>query len=135
MASTLDILSYQDAVWIDLNADYNLNTRPEILLDNQAINGSLRNLLRCRVGSRRMLREYGTYLFAFLQEPLTPITADSIFTSLVQSIERWEPRVKIDLVNSLIEPDTRMPGYRITLLYTILKTNIVSQLQFSVKKL
>jgi len=134
MATTFE-LAYDSAVWIDVNADYGVLSGAELLLDEKAINGSLRNLMRCHIGSRRMLREYGTYIAYYLQEPLIPLTADSMLSSLVQSITRWEPRVQVDIANSSVEADTRLPGYRVTLSYQILKTNNTGQFQFSVKRM
>lgn len=133
--STLVINGYQSAVWIDVNSDYNLYTGGEILLDQKAVNGSLRNLLRCRVGSRRMLREYGTYLVYYLHEPLTQLTADSLFSSLMQSIRKWEPRINVVENASSIEIDKRLPGFKLDIQYTILKTNTSGFFQFSVKKM
>ncbi len=133
--ATTNTLAYESAVWIDVNADYGVRAGAELLLDNAAINGSLRNLLRCQIGSRRMLREYGTYLPYYLQEPLTQITADSILSSLVQSIARWEPRVSVDLASSSVVADTRLPGYKVELYYSILRTDTPGFFQFTVKRL
>lgn len=130
----IDQSRYDRAIWVDVNNDYQINVDPELLLDTKAINGSLRNLLRCPLGARRMQREYGTRLPFFLYEPCTQITADSLFSSLVQSIARWEPRIVLDVSSSRVRADLSLPGYQVSLAYTVKRTDATSLFQFSVRK-
>lgn len=124
-----DLISYnvrrRGAVWLDLSTDYGLNTDPLLVPDIQAVNNSLRNLLRCPIGSRgRTFRPtYGTYLFHALQEPIDEKTTDAIRASLVQSIEYWEPRIGLDYANTLVLAVPQLPGYVVKIAYFYRLTN------------
>jgi len=124
-----------NAVWIDVNSSYLQNTKPELLTDINAINNSLHNLFSCSIGSRYGLREYGSNLYYYLQEPVDNITAGNLRSSLVQSIERWEPRIKVNLGQTYVSPLTNNDGYFLYFTYRILSVNSIGSLSLTAKKL
>lgn len=106
--------SLTGAIWVDTNTQFNKNNLPDRLPDGLAIiYGSLYNLLSCTPGERgrTFQPEYGSQWHRFLQEPIDNITADQMKISMIQSISRWEPRLKIDFANTSITPDLTLPGY------------------------
>jgi phage baseplate assembly protein W len=112
-------------VWLDVNTRIGLNGKPDLLPNVQAINNSLFNLFTCPIGSRGPIfqPEYGTSLYRLLHDPIDNITANKIRAFIVQAIQRWEPRIEIDLANSFIRPNYSIPGYEARLGYNIVATN------------
>lgn len=107
--------------WLDVNSRLGEDLRPDLLPNVQAINNSLYNLLRCPIGARGPIfqPEYGTILYRLLHDPLDPITANKIRISFIQAIQRWEPRIDIDLERSAVVPDYAIAGYRVQVYYSL----------------
>ena len=59
---------------------------------------SIRDILTTPVGSRMMLREYGSRLFQLIDAPTNRATLVKIYAATVEAIERWEPRFKVSKV-------------------------------------
>lgn len=133
--TTLRTPGYDTATWIDVNTDTGVSTKPELLLNRDAIQNSLNNLLRTRIGSRRMLREYGTYLHYFLHEPMDAMTAANLQSSLVQSIERWEPRIKLNLGETVVLAKPSLPGFEVRLSWSELRTGGRDSQLFIIRRL
>jgi phage baseplate assembly protein W len=98
-----------DALWVDVNTDFTLNNMPDRLPDGLAIvKCSLRNLFNCTPGQRARTFQptYGSIWLQFIHEPICDMTAQKMETFMVQAIERWEPRITIDLSNTAIVSDT-----------------------------
>lgn len=113
------------SVWLDVNTLMNVNGRPDLLPDVQAINNSLYNLFRCNVGARGPIfePEYGTNLMKLIHEPIDNITANKIRLFLIQAIQRWEPRIIIDLSRTTVKPDLNTNSFRVQVYYTIVGIN------------
>lgn len=113
-----------NAVWLDVNSNAGLNGKSDLLPNEEAINNSLFNLFNCPIGARGPLfqPEYGTILHRMLHEPLDYNTANKIRAYLFQAVQRWEPRIILDMATSMVIPDLRLPGYMITLNYSISST-------------
>lgn len=125
-----------DTVWLDLNSLMGINTKPDLLPNFSAIFNSLYNLFSCPIGSRGPIfePEYGTILYKLLHEPLDYMTANKIRVALIQAIQRWEPRIELDMANTSVVPDYALPGYRINLAYLILATNAYGQGTFTLSQ-
>ena len=108
-----------NATWIDVNPNYpNSQFIPERLSDLQSVSiCSIPVLLSCAIGDRGGIFEptYGSDLYYFLQEPIDETTSFNIRTSIITTIQKWEPRVEVDLANTIVEPDLSLPGYRLSL--------------------
>lgn len=113
-----------NTVWLDVNSNLGLDNQPDLLPNESAINNSLFNLFNCPVGARGPIfqPEYGTILNRLVHEPLDYYTANKIRVYVLQAVQRWEPRITLDMANSSITPDITIPGYVITLYYTITVT-------------
>lgn len=56
---------------------------------------SLGDLLSTPIGTRVMRRDYGSQLFALIDQPLNPATRLLIFAASALAIRRWEPRLRV----------------------------------------
>lgn len=91
----------------DVQVDYDMN----------AIKNSLRNLFTTRPGQRFLFPEYGLNLTQYLFEAITDENAESIGEAIVKSIERYEPRVELELCTVVPDPDQNQ--YDITIAISI----------------
>lgn len=84
-------------VYSDLNVRLNTVDSNDIMIihDAKAIKQSLYRLLYTEVGEIPFYRNYGLDLKQFVQKPLTPETAQSIFNYVESRIEAFEPRAEI----------------------------------------
>jgi uncharacterized protein len=116
----------QPSVYIDLHLDYQvqriLNTSLgypisgndiRVDYDESAIKNSLINLFNTKPGQRFLFPTYGLDLNQYLFEAITTSNARTIGTNIVNSIEKYEPRVKVINVN--VSPDEESNLYNITI--------------------
>lgn len=59
------------------------------------IRQSIQDILFTPIGSRIARRDYGSSIFEFLDAPISAVLLLQISSSVVQAIEKWEPRVKV----------------------------------------
>ncbi len=83
----------------------------------EAVKNSLRNILRTKKGSRRMLPTFGAQLERFLFEPIDEITARDIGNTILQELAGWDDRIEI--ININVEADYEGMQYNITVTYSI----------------
>ncbi|QRE00335.1 baseplate assembly chaperone [Burkholderia phage BCSR5] len=137
MASlTVAQASLLGAVYIDENPGFTVTTLPDRLPDEAAVSiCGLPNLLNCPIGARGRIfePEFGSMWYQFLQEPLDDITAASMRIAMIQSIQRWEPRIKLDMNNTFVQPDYNLPGYRVRIAYFYVITGKPASADFTVK--
>jgi phage baseplate assembly protein W len=81
--------------------------------DAAAIRNSLQNLFNTLPGQRFLFPEYGLNLQRYLFMPITPTTGETISRTILQGIERFEPRVRVAGINVI--PDIETSTYNITL--------------------
>ena len=114
-----------DVAWLDVNTLLDVNGRSDLLPGVQAINNSLYNLFRCNIGARGPIfdPEYGTSLYPLLHEPLDYITAGKVRMFLIQAIQRWEPRVILDMNRTTVVPNHNLPGFVVSIYYSLLGVN------------
>jgi phage baseplate assembly protein W len=129
------VINYAGVVWVDVNSNLGEDTDPELVVDIAAINNSLLNLLSCPIGSRPFEREYGSELYSALFEPADSQAAGFLDLSIFQAIRRWEPRIQMDLARSSIKPTEEGDGFDVLIAYTIVRTNIKANYQFTIRRL
>ncbi len=56
---------------------------------------SIRDILRTPVGSRVMLRGYGSRLPALVDQPATPGLRAALVAATAEALDRWEPRYRL----------------------------------------
>lgn len=129
------VINYAGVVWVDVNSNLGEDTDPELVVDIAAINNSLLNLLSCPIGSRPFEREYGSALYSALFEPADSQAASFLDIGIFQAIRRWEPRIQMDLTRSSVKPTPEGDGFDVLIAYTIVRTNITSNYQFTIRRL
>lgn len=129
------VINYAGVVWVDVNSNLGEDTDPELVVDIAAINNSLLNLLSCPIGSRPFEREYGSELYSALFEPADSQAAAFLDMGIFQAIRRWEPRIQMDLTRSSVTPTPEGDGFDVLIAYTIVRTNITANYQFTIRRL
>jgi phage baseplate assembly protein W len=111
--ATLPQFQKTNVVWLDVNTRAGENGKPDLVANLQAVNNSLYNLFRCNIGARGPIfqPEYGTGLMYLLEEPLDYITANKIRIVLIQAIQRWEPRVELDMNRTRVDPNRQLAAF------------------------
>jgi len=128
-------ISLQGATWVDIQTLYTATTLPDRLPDALAIQfGSLVNLFNCSIGDRSRIfqPQYGMLWRTFLQEPIDQITANKMQMGMLQAIAKWEPRINLNLGNSSVTPNLSLPGYNVSLSFTMGLTSQRQNMSFSV---
>jgi phage baseplate assembly protein W len=91
---------------------------------------SIGDILSTPVGTRVMLRDYGSALFELIDAPFNPATRLRMYAATAVALQRWEPRIALTRV--AIEPDPSAAGaFTITLEGTrtdVAKPNSLSSL-------
>ncbi|MCC5811323.1 MAG: GPW/gp25 family protein [Ectothiorhodospiraceae bacterium] len=72
------------------------------------IRQSLMDVLTTPVGSRVMLREYGSLLPELIGQPLNDATLLQAYSAIVMAQIRWERRIRIERIVKLVNAD--QPG-------------------------
>lgn len=57
---------------------------------------SVKDILTTPVGSRVMLREYGSDIPKLLDSPMNNETFAKIYAAIVDALNKWEPRLTVD---------------------------------------
>lgn len=88
-----------------------------VVKDKAAIAQAIQNLLFTRIGERVFQPNLGSRLLNLLFEPLDNATAALISLEIRQVLERYEPRIGVNSVNTY--PDSDENGFQVELSYTI----------------
>jgi phage baseplate assembly protein W len=127
-----------NVVWLDVNTLIDTNsTKPDLLPNTGSINNSLYNLFRCPVGARGPIfqPEYGSSLLRLLHEPLDYITANKIRMYSIQAVQKWEPRINLDLTLTRVDPDISLSGFKVTIAYIVVATKASGNGSFLLSKM
>ena len=95
------------SVYSDLDMLLNKNNAGSlnVITDNDSVEQSINTILLTPVGSRVMLRDFGSRLGDLVFEPLTVGTAIKIRNEIRRAINRWDPRLVLTKVNATINGD------------------------------
>jgi phage baseplate assembly protein W len=94
----------------------NANTGAE-LAGFRHLEQSIRDILLTPKGSRVMLREYGSDLFALVDQPLNESTKMAITAATVGALSTWEPRIQVQSVTVAVDPASGSIAVHLTALY------------------
>lgn len=109
-------------LYSDINVLYQLSGNPELIFDVDAIRLSLGNLLNTPVGSRFFQPEYGSDHHQLLFELVDEETAYDILLRMDRAVERWEPRVAVDLQKSTVIANPDQNSYEVSIFFLIKET-------------
>jgi phage baseplate assembly protein W len=92
---------------------------------------NIRVILLTQSRERLMLPQFGSGLKRFLFQPNTVATHRLIQEAIVQSLGRWEPRIRVDSVT--VEPDPDDPRAALaSVRYTLIATQAADQVRLRV---
>ena len=103
---------------IDINFEKNIDGDLAYMEENESIQNSLTNIWKTLQGSRRMLWPFASPSWGILFEQMDDITARRLGELLMQSIEIWEDRIKVENLHVVAKPDEGL--YSVTLTYTVI---------------
>lgn len=121
---------------MDLNSRFGEPGQPPALVGDAAVRSALRNLLTSYPGSRSRTfnQRWGSGILDILQEPISQVTAGSLRINTIAAIKTWEPRVSLIESSCRFAPNYNLPGYDVTLVYTIRDAATVYAYELTLKK-
>jgi phage baseplate assembly protein W len=105
------------AIYRDLNAD-NPTENPDVF-DVDAIVQSVIELLKTREGERAFEPEFGLFLEGLLFDLMDQGAALQVYNQVVDKLERYEPRVLLDVSRSDVVPDPDNNIFEVKLFFSI----------------
>ncbi|EBZ5606746.1 baseplate assembly protein [Salmonella enterica subsp. enterica serovar Bovismorbificans] len=70
----------------------------QVIADTDHLRQSVRDILLTPQGSRIARREYGSLLFALIDQPQNPALRLQIMSAVYVALNRWEPRLTLDSI-------------------------------------
>jgi phage baseplate assembly protein W len=131
---TANTLSLKERAYaVDLNTLQ--DNKGEIVLDKDAINQSLKNIILGYTGckSRIFDQKFGSMTYFMLGEPLDNVTAAKLREGLIQAFEAHEPRISVSISSVIVKADSSLPGYLVSVFYTVVSTNQSSNATFNLR--
>lgn len=92
-----------------------------LLSGTNELDGAIRMILSTVPGERVMRPDFGCAMWGLVFAPLTPATLGLIEQSVREALERWEPRIELDLVQAI--PEQAAGTVHIELEYRVRSTN------------
>lgn len=65
------------------------------LSDIESVKQSMTDILTTPKGSRVMLRDYGSDIYKYRDNPINNTTIANIYKAIAEAIDTWEPRVSL----------------------------------------
>lgn len=123
-----------DYVDFDYSMEKNMFGDINIVTDSNAIRQSIVDILMTIIGERGEFEpRYGSKLYYFLMEKITPITAIQIKDEISNVLKVWEPRINLYRID--IEPKPEQNVYDITLNYQNLRASEIETISFQLEKI
>jgi len=97
--------------------------------DENAIKQSIKNLVMTNHYERPFHPEIGSQVTALLFEPYTPMLSSMVQRAIIQTIENFEPRVKLISVDVNMNPDNNTVYVSIT--FRIINTQVPLTVDFT----
>lgn len=114
-----------------LGDNYTENYRDiKVSYDEFAIRNSLINIFNTIPGQRILLPLFGCNLIGYVFKPVTELIGRQIGSEILRAIELWEPRVDVNNINVVGDPDIHQYDIEISLTIPLLKikTNLTGVL-------
>ena len=109
-----------NSIYSDVNSNYRGESLSEVLVDIDAVNGSIENILNTTPGERFFLPEFGSNLLDLIHEPINEETSELILDRVSLAIEQWEHRVRLRYAESRVIPYPDRNLYDLTLIYDVI---------------
>jgi phage baseplate assembly protein W len=106
----------------------------DILVDTDldAIRNSIKNIFTTRKGQKILSPDFGSNLDQYLFEPVTEVNAQAIGDDILNTINKYEPRVQV--LRIVVDPQADQNQYYVSVIYNFLEIkkqatlNIIAQL-------
>jgi phage baseplate assembly protein W len=95
-------------------------TQKVLVEDLDSIYQSISSILSTPKNTRLFLPEFGSEIEAILFEPMDEITTNRLYDYIIEAIERWEPRVRLDLAKSSVVANYEQHTYNVVLNFVVL---------------
>lgn len=118
--------------------DFSFEAHPETgdvlkKIDNNAVKQSIRSLIETGFGERLFDPEIGSPIRKLLFEPMDPITTETIRRAIENTIQNYEPRVRLDIVD--VTPKYDENAYEISIYFTALGINQPTSITITLQRL
>lgn len=118
--------------------DFSFEAHPETgdvlkKIDNNAVKQSIRSLIETGFGERLFEPEIGSPIRKLLFEPMDPITTETIRRAIENTIQNYEPRVRLDIVD--VTPKYDENAYEISIYFTALGINQPTSITITLQRL
>lgn len=119
--------------YVDINKSYGVDSRRVILYDVEAINEAIDNIITTSKGERLFNRGFGSQLESILFEPLDETLIQSTIVRISHAMQRFEPRVRININSSAITANYDASQLNIFLSYTIVPSNQIGNFSKTIR--
>jgi phage baseplate assembly protein W len=87
----------------------------------EELEGAIQLILSTAPGERLMRPDFGCAMWEQVFAPLTPATLGAVEQAAREALERWEPRIVLDRVEAVPDPEAASIHVHIT--YMVISTN------------
>lgn len=102
------------------------------VVDNNSVKQSIKALLFTGMGERLFHPEIETPIRRLLFEPIDSITSEVLYRSIKNTIENYEPRVKLDGVQ--VVPNYEENSYEVSIFFTTIGVNQATSLTLTLQR-
>jgi phage baseplate assembly protein W len=110
----------------DINPFYNADSSASLTVTGaQAIKSAISFLITSLIGcrSRTFNTKWGSDLLRFINEPMDEMTALIIRSSILNAIDKWEPRVAVNASDVIVKPYPNINGYKVRIIFKVVGTD------------
>jgi phage baseplate assembly protein W len=101
--------------------------------DNDAINGSILNIIKTRKGERVFQPDFGSTIYNTLFEPFSSSTRIMLEALIENALEQHEPRIVLNWVN--VSTYESRNAYNVSIGYTIVNGGGLTEIEFFLHRL
>lgn len=115
-------------IYFDVNSFYGSNPLLEVLANEDAISNTYLNLILIPPRSRKFRPTFSAYMHTYINQNVTPSTANQIKQALLSNLKEWQPYGQIDIQRTQVIPMPNGAGYFLDIVYQSLLTGIPGRL-------
>jgi len=101
--------------------------------DEEALTGSIRNIIRTRRGERVFNPDFGSNIYSSLFEPMSSATRIMLEAQIENALHQHEPRIQVNFIEVKVEPDENR--YNVIIGFTPLNGGVMREIEFFLNRL
>lgn len=109
----------EQCVYTDVSHEKMGPGTPPLATNKDAVLYSLHNLVTTVVGERLNEVTYGVNLPDYLFEQIDDTTSEALRFGIINAVMQWEPRVTVNLSQTVVEPVPDDNSYRLRLVFDL----------------